>query len=230
MIFTLLYNNFNVIDKSLEQLKKTTVLDLPIMAMDNHYPLITEEEKNILIKKYNLIVLDEGENLGLSAGFNMLVNTFDCKTAIFYDIDSFPVTHGWDAAMMSSLEDKRLAFCSLYFDIAKRELSERGCVEWVNANGLTMLQPKQAGVQSVSAANIEYLKSIGGLQEPRKYYGGFEIQMFNYWNDEHRISYIKDYYEDKEYFNNLVDPQYTAYKFAYAHNGYKGSFDDFLKL
>lgn len=228
-VFTLLYNNFNVIDSSLMQLRITSHLPLEIIALDNHYPGLTKDAKQLLKEKFDLTIYDEGENLGLSAGYNYLINKYpEEKHVILYDCDSYPITHGWDKAIQTALQDNKLAYCSLVFEVCEREFKERGFKEWQTSTGIRMITPSQACVQSVSGADLDYIRQIGMMQEPKKYYGGFEGKMFNYWNELHRIGYLKDFREYKEYHNRLEDNRYTSYKYAYAHKDYQYSFDEYL--
>ena len=52
--------------------------------------------------------------------------------------------------------------------------------------------------------------------------------MFKYWNDAHKIGYIDGVYETQLHGKDDTDPKYRSYKWAYAHEGYNGSFDDYL--
>jgi hypothetical protein len=53
--------------------------------------------------------------------------------------------------------------------------------------------------------------------------------MFKHWNNINRIGYLNNYFENQ--INNVeeVNPLYRQYKWEYAHKGYDGSFDDFIK-
>ncbi len=229
MIFTLLYNNYKVIKRSLEQLRSTGTLNLPIVALDNHYPHLTKSQKTRLKNKFDLTIIDEGENLGLSGGYNRLIKEYpELDYVILYDCDSNPDSKGWDAALMDVIQHPKLAYCSLMFDNAKREMKERGFEPWQNGEHV-IWRPKQACQQSVSCADLNYLRTIGGLQEPKKYYGGLESCMFKYWNDQHQIGYIDGVYETQLHEADDTDPRYKRYKWDYAHQGYGGSFNEWLK-
>ena len=122
-----------------------------------------------------------------------------------------------------------LIYLSLMFPIAKREMQERGFTPWENSSGHVIWKPNQACVQSISCADLTYLRSIGGLQEPRKYYGGLEGYMFKYWNDQHQIGYVDGVYETQYNGKDDTDPVYREYKWAYAHEGYNGTFEEYIK-
>lgn len=229
MIFTLLYNEFEIIDTSLNQLRKTNVLNLPIYAVDNDYPFLTLDQVQTLKDKYDLRIIGERTNRGLAGGYNELINTVSIDSAILYDCDSYPVTIGWDKALMDIIQIKNVAYLSLMFEIAKREMTERGYTSWQH-NEYTIWKPHSPCVQSVSCADLNYLRQIGGMKEPKKYYGGLEMQMFSYWNDEHQIGYVDNYFEKQINKIDKVNPLYTEYKWQYAHRGYDGSFNDFLNL
>ncbi len=227
-IFTLLYNEFKVIDQSLKQLRKTNVLDLPIYAIDNDYPFLTDEMVKKLQKKYNITIIGTRYNRGLTGGYNELIKEVKVDYAILYDCDSFPITDGWDKVMADCIRHHDVAYLSLMFDIAKNEMTERGFTPW-QCGEHVIWRPHTAGVQSISCADLSYLRLIGGLHEPKKYYGGLEGYMFHYWNDKHQIGYIDGYYEKQIHHDGLINPIYTEYKWKYAHEGYEGSFQDYLK-
>jgi GT2 family glycosyltransferase len=229
VIFTLLYNEYKVIDASLTQLRKTNVLNLPIIAVDNAYPNLSKSQVTRLKNKHGLRIVGKRVNRGLSGGYNDLINAHpDIRYAILFDCDSWPVTHGWDKALMDVIQSPKVAYLSLMFDVAKREMKERGFTPWLHESGHVIWKPNQACVQSISCADLDYLRKIGGLKEPKKYYGGLEGEMFSQWNYAHQIGYIDGVYETQHPEHLSVDPKYKAYKWAYAHEGYAGSFDEFL--
>jgi hypothetical protein len=227
-IFTLLYNEYEVINESLAKLKKTSKLNLPIYAIDNDYPFLTDKMVKKLQKKYNLNIIGERYNRGLAGGFNELINTVNVDYAIMFDCDSNPDTYGWDEAMISVIKHPNMAYVCLMFKIAKEEMQSRGFTPW-QCGDHVVWRPHQACVQSISCADLTYLRMIGGLAEPKKYYGGLEGHMFHHWNDQHQIGYIDGVYETQRDGEPIINPLYTEYKWKYAHEGYDGSFDDFLK-
>lgn len=228
MIFTILYNNYKVINRSLGKLRETNVCNYPIVALDNHYPRLSKAQKTRLKNKFNLTILDAGENLGLSGGYNYLIEKHPLVDyAILYDCDSNPETKGWDKALMQIVKKPDMAYVCMMFETAKREMGERGFTP-IQVDEHVVWRPHAACVQSVSCADLKYLRSIGGLQEPKKYYGGLESCMFKYWNDEHKLVYIDGVYETQLHGKDDTDEVYRAYKWAYAHEGYNGSFEDYI--
>jgi GT2 family glycosyltransferase len=227
-IFTMLYNEYDVIDYSLSQLRKTTTLNLPIYAVDNDYPFLTPDMVNDLQKKHNFTLIGTRHNRGLAGGANELINSVNVDYAIGYDCDSNPVTPGWDIAFLKLIKNTNLAYLSLMLEVSKREMLERGHTVW-HYEDYTIWRPHAACVQSVPIFDTAYIKKIGGIQEPKKYYGGLEACMFKYWDNDHQIGYLDGYYEMPENKSDKVNPLYTEYKLEYAHKGYNGSFDDFLK-
>lgn len=229
MIFTILYNNYRVINRSLTKLRETNTLNLPIVALDNHYPTLTKAYKTRLKKKFNLTILDAGENLGLSGGYNYIIEQYpELKHAILYDCDSNPETKGWDKSLMDTIKHPKVAYLSLMFDNAKREMEERGFNPWLCGEHV-IWKPKEACQQSISCVDLTYLRSIGGMQEPKKYYGGLESCMFKFWNEQNQIGYIDGVYEKQMHKDDDTDPRYKEYKWKYAHQGYDKSFDEYLK-
>jgi len=229
MIFTILYNNYKVIKRSLTKLRKTDSLGLPIIALDNHYPTLTKGQKTRLKNMFDLTILDAGENLGLSGGYNYIIEQYPEEDyAILYDCDSNPETQGWDKALLDTIQHSKVAYLSLMFDNAKREMKERGFNPW-QCGEHVIWTPKEACQQSISCADLNYLRRIGGLQEPKKYYGGLESKMFKYWTPQHQIGYIDGVYETQLHGKDDTDPKYKEYKWKYAHQGYGKSFDEYLK-
>jgi len=229
MIFTLLYNNYHVIKRSLTKLRETNTLNLPIVAVDNDYPFLTKAHKTRLKNQFDLTIIGEVENRGLAGGYNELINAYsELDYAILYDCDSNPETIGWDEGLMDIIKSPDIAYASLMFDTAKREMKERGFTP-IQVGKHVVWKPKQACVQSVSVADLNYLRSIGGMQEPKKYYGGLESTMFKYWNDQHKLVYLDGYYETQLNQDDDVDEVYIKYKWDYAHKRYNGTFEDFIE-
>lgn len=227
-LFTILYNEFDVIDYSLSQLRKTTDRKCDIYAVDNDYPFLNNEMVDQLVKKYDITLIGTRYNRGSAAGFNELINEVKLDYAILYDCDSNPVTKGWDTAMLTLVKNTNLAAMSLMLEgVSKREMTERGYTKWHYEN-YTIWKPHTACMQSTGIYDLNYLRQIGGAQQNKKYYGGSEGYMFRLWNDEHQLGYLDNYYEEKLY-SEKINPLYTEYKWKYAHDGYDGSFDDFLK-
>ena len=228
-VFTLLYNSFEVIDTSFSQLVKTAGVDLQIYALDNAYPNLSAKDVAKLVRKYKIkLVSKERVNRGLSGGYNEIINALpEISYAILYDCDSYPITFNWAREMFNVVENSEFRYLCLMFDHAKKEMIERGFTPIQTAGGNVVWNPHRACIQSISCANLEYLRFCGGLHEPKKYYGGLELAMWQNWNPANKIGYLDGYFESS--IPALVDPKYTAYKFAYAHHGYMGSFDEYLK-
>lgn len=227
-ILTILYNEYDVIDYSFSQLIKTTDRKCKIFAVDNDYPFLNLEMVDQLVKKYDITLIGTRYNRGSAAGFNELINEIKLDYAILCDCDSNPITKGWDAAMYTIAENTNIAVMSLMLDgISKIEMTERGHTKW-NYQNYTIWTPHAACMQAMGIYDLNYLRKIGGAQQNKKYYGGSEAYMFSLWNHEHQIGFLDDFYEQKLY-SEKINPLYTQYKWEYAHKGYDGSFDDFLK-
>lgn len=228
-VFSLLYNTYDVIETSFDQLRKTAGIDLQIYALDNAYPNLKPAEVKKLVRKFDIqLVSKERKNRGLSGGYNEIINALpEIKYAILYDCDSYPITFNWAREMFKVVENSEFRYLCLMFDHAKKEMLERGFQPIKHESGNVIWWPMKPCIQSISCANLEYLRLIGGLREPREFYGGLEMAMWSSWNSENKIGYLDGYNEAS--IPAFVDPKYTAYKFAYAHHGYNGSFDDYLK-
>ena len=94
MIFTILYNNYHVIKRSLKQLRKTQALDLPIVAIDNDYPFLTKAHKTRLKNEFNLTIIGDKQNRGLAGGYNEIIKAYpNLKYAILFDLSIFNVSN-----------------------------------------------------------------------------------------------------------------------------------------
>jgi hypothetical protein len=229
-IFTLLYNNAKVLRRSFTQLQKTVTGDYKIIALDNHYPLITDRQKAAIVKKFDITVHDSGKNLGLHEGYNTLLKQYpDVDKVILFDCDSMPKRKGWNEMMVDVLGYPNIAYCCLENEVANREMLERGYRYWRQKDHI-FLQPHKPCVMSITATTQTFLNKVGGLQEPNKYYGGLEAAMWKYFNETEKMVYIKGVDEIRIEGNlkDLQDPQYREYKWKHAHEGYKHSFNTFL--
>ncbi len=107
-----------------------------------YYPFLTVEMVENLKNKYNITIISERYNRGLSAGYNELINTLNFDFAILYDCDSYPITQGWDAAMMDVIQHDNVKYLCLMFEICRREMIERGYHQWQYMN-YEIWQPTQ---------------------------------------------------------------------------------------
>jgi hypothetical protein len=202
--------------------------------VDNCWPMDKEKSHMANVetcKQYDIKVLSPGKNLGLHDGFNWALQQIHPEPQdiiIGYDCDCFPETDGWDQALVTTLiKGVQIGWASLMFWANEKELKERGYFE-TTVDGLKMWIAQCPCINSICAWPYSFLKAIGGLHEPTKFYGGLECAM---WNDLQtnnlRWAFLCDYREGHA---PIIAPkEYTAYKWAHAHDGtWTGDFESWL--
>lgn len=189
--------------------------------LDQHYPLNEDanRQKNWEICcKYGINVLDFGENVGALAGFNRvlsLINPSGDDIIVGYDPDSLPITPGFLAALCVPLQaDKNIVWMSLNSKWSTDQLTPSQRVE-LNIAGIELWQTRYAVMNSICAWDAEWLKSIGGMVQHHKYYGGLEVHMYEKLNGK-KWCFAKGYYEDSV-LRNQQDRAYAVWKWRYAH-------------
>ena len=219
----------------MEQIYKTIGIDVTHHVLNNHYP-VNEKENDESIRSYcdnrGIVYHDLKENVGLSSGYEYLMRQaapFADEIVILADPDVYPITEGWGRALLSVASDPRVGIASLMFSTVKREMIERGYDE-LSVSGHRVWRGHQACMNSICAMRRSRLEFIGGLQEPKKYYGGAEgslaprLKKANWdW------VYLADYWE--QYHESVAsEPIYREYKIEYAlMNSTNLSFKDWLK-
>jgi GT2 family glycosyltransferase len=205
-------------------------------VLNNHYPdqeKFTDDVVKILCKHRNIKYFDLGENVGLSAGYNHLLNNIDLQDddiVIGVDPDTWPVTQGWGEALVKVLSEPNttIGWASLFTQHTQREFNERGYTKLI-INGINCNKVNQAMLNSICAWKGKMLKEMKGLHEPRKFYGGFESMSYPIIkNLGFDWVFLPDYSEE---FNDLVkaDKFYTVYKYDYVHGKTSLSFAEWLE-
>jgi hypothetical protein len=228
MILTISYHKEEIVRKSYEQLKKTTADNpMPVLVLDNHYPLIKDKNfvKNIC-EELGFLYFSAGQNIGLHNGYNYLRKFVTTKRFILYDGDSFPTTDDWNTALTDVVRDPRTVWASLYNHHSYSELDNRGY--WTKEiNGYKCRVTQQAVTNSVCAFQTEWVESVGGFSEPNEFYGGFEVSMWKKMNPHmEQWAFLNDYKEDRIHLEN--DSIYTEYKWKHAHLGMRMSFEQYV--
>lgn len=233
---TLGYAPARVLLACLDQVYQTIGVDVEHHLLNNHYPVDMVRNDTLvesICKAYKIRYHDLGHNSGLSGGYNYLIanlRTEPDDIIIGLDPDTFPVTPNWGRALVSVLQqDKRIAWASLMNPPAEPELKQRGYVPEM-VGGELVWHAQQACVNSICAWRAGTLQELGGLQEPKKYYGGIESMMFPMvkrlglsW------AYLPEYREEC---SPLVEshPLYRKYKQEYAlKNSTQDDFATWLK-
>lgn len=189
----------------------------------NHYPLNKELNDKLLLelfKHYKCDVHDQGANIGLSSGYNYLIeqcNLQDDDIVIGLDLDCWATTPNFGEALVKVLRgNKSIGWASLQNPHSVKELQERGFTPHV-VDGVLVHEAHQACVNSICAWSGSFLNKLGGLKEPGKWYGGLESVSYPRVRQlGFKWIYLPTYTES---FNSLVEADgcYRHYKWNYAH-------------
>jgi hypothetical protein len=146
---------------------------------------------------------------------------------IGFDPDTKPVTLGWDIALFNALDIPGCGWASLWNEHSAGEMRQRGYTEFVHkhmAGEHRYWKTHAPVVNSICAFNMDWVYAEGGFSEPTEFYGGLECAMWVKLK-KHKKDWIWlcNAYEGK-FDIDLQDPEYKAYKWAHAHQGWKGDF------
>jgi hypothetical protein len=205
-------------------------------VLHQHYPLSKDLNDRLLetmFQYYGCKTYDHGRNIGLSAGYNYLIEQCKLKEGdivIGLDLDCFPTTPKWGEALVKVMQaDPTIGWLSLMNQHAARELPERGFTTHT-IGGHVCYEGHAPCVQSVIGWSAKSLLGLGGLQEQSQWYGGGEVTN---WPRLKALG-LKWMYlpEFKEEYNTLMesDGSYRHYKWNLAHLRTTAlSFEDWLK-
>ena len=233
-ILSVSFANEKVATRSYENLSETSA-DEQVIVLDNHYPIHRQNGRNWLrdlCDKLRFRYIDNGYNMGLYDGYNFLLTELpqDCKGVILHDGDHLINEEGWTKAIFDVLEDETVGNCIVSNAINYRELHERG-FESAVINGHKVRVTKQVICSTVGGWSMPFLRAIGGITAPNKYYGGNEIHMWDHFRQQgKRMVVLEDFSEELDSMKALQDWQYEEYKLLYAHKGLRTSFADYLKM
>jgi hypothetical protein len=191
--------------------------------LQQHYPIAKDLNDRLLytlFDHYDCNVHDLGKNIGLSGGYNYLINRLNLKDddlVIGTDLDVYPVTQGWGEALKRVAEaDTNVGWISLQNQHSARELQERGYTPH-NIGGVLCHEGHQACVQSIIGWTGRSLLGMGKLEENNQWYGGMESRSFPRLKALGLKWVYLPQYEEK--FSPLVecDAPYRHYKWNLAH-------------
>jgi hypothetical protein len=237
---TLCHNDPEIISDSLRQYyaTKSPKVETIHVLVDQHWPInkiACKRSLESLARDYKCVLLDPGRNLGLHDGFNWAMNQFaipDNAGIIGYDPDSWPIQSGWDEAMCKAfMGDPTINWISLWHQHAYSQLIAEGAayanIETIN--GIELQTLKRAVMNSVCMFRAGWLKSVGGLYEGNKYYGGLEVAMWEKIKPG-RWVFLPGFLEDLR-LHDRVHPWYREYKWRHAHlRDFTGTFEEYVTL
>jgi len=234
-LLTVAFANQKVLAASYEQLSRTMVTKpLPVLMWDNCYPMNWVGFGADLADKYGFKYLTDGENIGLYDAWAQLLAQVpkDCEKVILYDGDNFPLEPDWHLAMLKVLDEPDIVHATLMNNVIYREFQERPHEKRVVAiekgRNMEVFVAKQAMTNTVCAFKMSFLRETGGIIGGKKYYGGNEIAMWNYYNDDKKWVFLP-LWEDKDRMMSLHDWQYQQYKSLYAHAHLDMDFTTYVK-
>lgn len=221
---------------TLEQVYKTIgIKPERHLVLMQHYPVDEKRNDGLLrniFDAYELETRDLCENVGLSQGYNYLVNQINLKDEdiiIGIDLDVYPITPGWGQALADVASNPIVGWASLTFPVVDREMNERGFDIGI-INGRNVKFPRQTCMSSICGVRAEMWKTLGGINEPKKYYGGAEcatnpkiVALGKRW------AYLPDFREEHTPLTGS-EPLYAQWKWKYAiENSVQTDFRTWLK-
>ena len=221
------FANVATADRTLSELEKTWDGAAPLYIVDNCYPGTPAEFWIHWADRLGGKVLSPGKNIGLHHGLNFAIKETGATKMIGVDPDTWPVTKGWDTALLSALELPSVGWASLWNEHSAGEMRQRGYTESTEG-GMKLWTTKAPVVNSICAFNLDWVREAGGFTEPSEFYGGLECAMWaRLVPKKRRWVWLCDFLEGK-FDTMLEDTEYKRYKWAHAHEGWHGSFGDWL--
>ena len=236
-VFTLGFAPARILEKSFEQLYKTTSLgskNFVHVYLDQHYPI--DKERNmgacrIICDMYGITYIDAGKNLGLHVGFNKMLDLVNLKpddVVIAYDADSFPTESGWDSALISVLSDPNFGWVTIMNPRCKQELIENG-YEVHDVAAYEVWTPRKDIVNSTCAWRGDFLIRSKGLHESRPFYGHLESSMWGKPNEQGLRWGFLPAFPESDHLRDLHDRDLVVYKWCHAHlKSWDGDFESWL--
>lgn len=202
-------------------------------VLDNHYPC--GEDNSVKIKaaaaKYGYSYFDSGADLGLQGSLNNFYkhNPQPAGTIhIGVDPDSTSAV-GFDKAIVDVMRaDSNLVMCATMNTGIDDAIAKGRCIvlESVIGGHSVFVHPNIEMV-NVCGYNLDWINSVGGFDQPNKYYGGLEIALYRKFKRE-RLVFLLDVPNVELVDSHLVtDPKYRQWKTEHL-KGYKGSFKEWL--
>jgi hypothetical protein len=236
---SLCHQNIRIVRKSLERFyaSKNPHCAVHHILVDQCYPLPdryqVRKELEQISKEFGCQLLSPGQNLGLHKGWNWAMNQFpiaDDDVWIGYDPDSYPITPGWDMALVTAIAyGGDVGWASLLNQPATWQVPQQGYRER-QINQLRAWQVDRPAVNSVCAWRGDFLRRSGGLSEPMAFYGHLESAMWIHLGHMNlKWVFLPGWTED-ERLKVEEDRVYQLYKWHHAiTQKWPGSFEDFLR-
>ncbi len=239
-ILSLAYANQHVFRAGMAYLRGTVdfeKLGVQHLVLDQHYPLRPYAVGDALAEYWGqgqVQTYDEGRNVGLHEGLNVLLSKIDLKDediVVGIDPDDGPRRKGWLEAMIR------------VFGAG----SKAGWLSLVTPQIIEVLDERKAPVVTLGGEHVRFvteplmnvvvgwrgstLKAMGKMEEPHNFYGGLESAMQpKCMAAGYAVGYMVDYFTDSH--RHLADEEYEIFKtrhVGFTQPVFPGSFEDFLK-
>ena len=241
-IITLGFCNARTLKAGLTRLDETSTYkgEVERIFLDQYYPVNRKEnfwELQSICKAHGFKFYDSGYDRGLHNGFNYVASLLplgDEDLILLYDPDSWVDNAGFDSAMVEVLnEDKELEYISSWHWPIEQTHGKRvpGAFR-TTSSGLKYFVPdiqSQWEMVSLGMYRWSFIKEIGGMKQPRAYYGFLEEHFVKSLNlRRKRMGFLKGFDNENPHKSSLIDPEYEQYKLAHSNQSFPGSFQEFL--
>lgn len=238
---SLCFNHPTMIRASLGQFYATKSKELPVrhILVDQHYPLPDKRANRIELRKiaeeFGCELIDAGKNIGLQHGLNLAfahIKPEDSDFVIGFDPDCYPISPGWDMALITALAfDPKAVWASLWnlgssTDLVKSQYIER------RTQHLRVWELTRPCMNSVCAWKAGWIKKVGGFREPNELYGGLECSMWvKFTHHNEKWVFLPDWHEARMPEEKAMgDEDYKIWKWRWAHEGsIKVDFESWLR-
>lgn len=233
-IFIALFGSERTIERAFSNTFAKMTAGLPVYAVNNHYPFWTEGFVDRLAEKYNITMIDKGENLGHFASINLLNEMFPTDYHIIIEADSVIHSIGWDTALLDVVKNETVICATLRNRHTYWEMTQRSFYREV-IDGYRCSIPTMPVMTGDSVFRTEWVNRTGGHKDENKYYGGSECIMFNKCNQHgnERWVFLDDFIDlVKEDYESFDDDIYMQYKQDHARTipRFMGSFEDYCRI
>jgi hypothetical protein len=209
--------------KELKQTEKWLVLDNNYSAKSSVWLA-----RNADVFGYKLLQTPEGKNIGLHRGFNLCLGHVDTSHVCGVDPDMFLCSRHFDAALLRHATDTRNVVVQAFMTYPLTEMRnprfERSDVGW-------LIVPDHPVIMGMIMWQVDWLRAVGGLQEPTDFYGHLECAMWAHLNqkDKRWVMALNAVEGWKDLHPSLEDAWFREWKFAHAHKGDKRTIDQFKR-
>jgi hypothetical protein len=177
---------------------------------------------------YTLLHTPHGKNIGLHNGFNLCMSYVETSHILGVDPDMFICSRHFDEALLAHAKDVRNVVVQAFNTYSLTEMRnptfEKGPAGW-------LIIPDHPVIMGLILWQTEWLRQVGGLQEPTEYYGHLEATMWKYLNqvDKRWVFALNSLEGWKDLYESYEDEWFRQFKIRHAHHNDKRHIDDFRR-